>query len=432
VDVEGLTPRVLRPIERLEGSRCALTTAIVVVFFVVYLGMILGGLPFLQVDRTGVALLGAIVLIGIDALSPEQAARAVHLPTLLLLFSFMVVSAQLRLGGFYPWVTMRIAELPVSPRALLGAVVVVVAALSAVFSNDVVCLSVAPVLAAGCSRRGLNPIPYLLALACAANVGSAATLIGNPQNMLIGSALRLSFGGYSLEAALPVLLGLLATWAIIAWQSRGRWDLKAGGERAVERRREDDAPLDRWQSTKGLAVAGLLLLVFLLTDWPREVAALTGAGVLLTSRRLHSRKMLGLVDWELLVLFTGLFVVNHAFEQTGLPSAFVADLAAAGVHLERPLPLFVATLALSNAVSNVPAVMLLLPVARHTLAGPLLALVSTLAGNLFIVGSIANIIVVDAAARSGVPIDWRSHARVGVPVTLTTLVIVAVYLALRM
>ena len=269
--------------------------------------MILGGLPFLQLDRTGVALLGAIVLIGIEAVSPEEAARSVHLPTLLLLFSFMVVSAQLRLGGFYPWVTLKLAHLPLSPPALLAGVAFVAAALSAVFSNDIVCLSVAPVLAAACTRRGLDPVPHLLALACAANVGSALTLIGNPQNMLIGGALGLSFAGYAAEAALPVLLGLVATWAIIARQARGRWALNAGAG-AQEPRDEAAAPLHRWQTAKGLLVAGLLLVVFLFSAWPRDVVALAGAGVLLTSRRLHSRKMLGLVDWELLVLFTGLFL----------------------------------------------------------------------------------------------------------------------------
>jgi Na+/H+ antiporter NhaD/arsenite permease-like protein len=142
--------------------------------------------------------------------------------------------------------------------------------------------------------------------------------------------------------------------------------------------------------------------------------------------------MLGLVDWELLVLFMGLFVVNHALQKTGLPAAVVADLAVQGLPLDHPGPLFGATLVLSNIVSNVPAVMLLLPSAAHSLAGPTLALVSTLAGNLFIVGSIANIIVVDAAARRGIAIDWRSHARVGVPVTLATLAITAGYLALRL
>jgi len=408
-----------------------MTTGIVVVFFLVYLGMILGGLPFLQLDRTGVALLGAIALIGMGASSPEEAARSVHLPTILLLFSFMVVSAQLRLGGFYPWFTVRLADRPLSPPALLAVVIAVVAALSAVFSNDIVCLSVAPVLADACSRRNLDPIPYLLGLACAANVGSAATLIGNPQNMLIGSALRLSFAGYIAVAAVPVILGLLVTWSVIAAQSRGRWHAPAAAPPLADRRDEGPPALNRWQSVKGLGVAALLLVVFLFTGWPRDVAALIGAGVLLTSRRLHSNKMLGLVDWELLVLFTGLFVVNHAFEQTGLTAAVVRDLAGTGVDLHRPIPLFVTTVVLSNVVSNVPAVMLLLPLARHPLAGPLLALASTLAGNLFIVGSIANIIVVDAAARRGSPIGWRAHARVGVPVTLLTLAITAAYLAWR-
>jgi Na+/H+ antiporter NhaD/arsenite permease-like protein len=391
--------------------------------------MILGGLPFLQLDRTGVALLGAIALIAVDAMTPEEAAKSVHLPTIVLLFSFMVISAQLRLGGFYPWVTRKLATLPVSAPVLLLAVVAVVGALSAIFSNDIVCLSIAPVLADACVRRRLNPLPFLLALACASNIGSAATLIGNPQNMLIGSTLNLSFAGYAKEAAFPVLFGLVTTWAVIAWQRRDRWNLKDEPAHPPEQREEP--PLDRWQSAKGLAVACVLLFVFLFTDWPRDVAALTGAGILLTSRRLHSNKMLGLVDWELLVLFVGLFVVNHGLEQTGLPAATVRDLATVGFHLDQPAPLFGATLILSNTVSNVPAVMLLLPVATHALAGPLLALVSTLAGNFFIVGSIANIIVVTAAARSGVIIDWRAHARVGLPVTLLTLGFLAAYFAAR-
>ncbi len=401
------------------------------IFLAVYLGMILGDFPFLQIDRTGIALLGAIALVGSGAVSPEAAARSVHLPTVLLLFSFMVLSAQMRLGGFYTWVTQAVATLPAAPPALLAYLIAVVAALSAVFSNDIVCLAMAPVLADACVRRQLNPVPYLLALACAANVGSAATLIGNPQNMLIGETLKLSFAGYSLTAAVPVSLGLAATWGIIVWTFRGQWALTRGSAAGAqfERRDEDDARFDLWQTVKGLAVALALLLVFLFTDWPREVAALTGAGLLLLSRRLHSNKMLGLVDWELLVLFIGLFVVNHALQQTGLAARGLAALAGAGLPLDSPGPMFLITLAGSNLVSNVPAVMLLLPAATQEWSGPLLALTSTLAGNLLIVGSIANIIVVDAAARRGVRIDWRMHARVGVPVTLVTLGIAAAWLA---
>lgn len=192
-----------------------MTATVLAIFGLVYLGMILGGLPFLQLDRTGIALLGAIAMIATEAVSVEQAARSIDLPTVLLLFAFMVVSAQMRLGGFYDWITVRLSALPVTPPALLGVLIAVVALLSAVFSNDIVCLAVAPVLVDACMRRSLDPIPFLLGLACAANIGSAATLIGNPQNMLIGQTLHMSFVGYAAEAAMPVLVGLVLTWAVI-------------------------------------------------------------------------------------------------------------------------------------------------------------------------------------------------------------------------
>jgi Na+/H+ antiporter NhaD/arsenite permease-like protein len=410
-----------------------MTTTILIIFLLVYLGMILGGLPFLRLDRTGVALLGAIALIGINALSLEEAVSAIHLPTMILLFAFMVISAQMRLGGFYDWVTYKLAGFPLSPAKLLAVLIVIAAALSAVFSNDIVCLAVAPVLIDACKRRQLAPVPFLLALACASNIGSAATLIGNPQNMLIGQLLQLPFDGYIVKAILPVALGLIASWGLIVWQTRGRWQdagIDAASAAAPELRAEA-VPFNAWQMTKGLGIAAVLLVAFLVAPWPREHMALIGAGILLMSRQLHSRKMLGLVDWQLLVLFMSLFVVNHALQRTGLTGEGIAYLAAHGVRLEQPGSLFAATFLLSNLVSNVPAVMLLIPVVHHEMGGVLLALVSTLAGNLLIVGSIANIIVVDAAARRGIVIDWKRHARVGVPVTLASLAVAGVYLALR-
>jgi Na+/H+ antiporter NhaD/arsenite permease-like protein len=410
-----------------------MTTTILIIFLLVYLGMILGGLPFLRLDRTGVALLGAIALIGINALSLEEAVSAIHLPTMILLFAFMVISAQMRLGGFYDWVTYKLAGFPLSPAKLLAVLIVIAAALSAVFSNDIVCLAVAPVLIDACKRRQLAPVPFLLALACASNIGSAATLIGNPQNMLIGQLLQLPFDGYIVKAILPVALGLIASWGLIVWQTRGRWQdagIDAASAAAPELRTEA-VPFNAWQMTKGLGIAAVLLVAFLVAPWPREHMALIGAGILLMSRQLHSRKMLGLVDWQLLVLFMSLFVVNHSLQRTGLTGEGIAYLAAHGVRLEQPGSLFAATFLLSNLVSNVPAVMLLIPVVHHEMGGVLLALVSTLAGNLLIVGSIANIIVVDAAARRGIVIDWKRHARVGVPVTLASLAVAGVYLALR-
>jgi Na+/H+ antiporter NhaD/arsenite permease-like protein len=342
-----------------------------------------------------------------------------------LLLGLMVVSAQLRLGGFYTWLTRRIVAAEASPPTLLAAVVAVTGVLSAVLANDIVCLAMAPLLVEGCARRRLDPVPFLLALACAANVGSAATLIGNPQNMLIGQTLRLPFAGFLAEALVPAAVGLVCVWLVILGTVRGRW------QREVPLAPVEAPAFNRWQAAKGLAVLALLVGGFLLAPVPREVLALGGAALLLTSRRMASRDLIGLVDWHLLVLFAGLFVVNHAVAEAGLAGAAAAALRGAGIDLSDPRWLFPVTVGLSNLVSNVPAVMLLLPHATHALAGPLLALASTLAGNLLIVGSIANIIVVDQAASLGVRVGWRSHARVGVPVTLVTLALAAGWLALR-
>jgi Na+/H+ antiporter NhaD/arsenite permease-like protein len=328
---------------------------------------------------------------------------------------------------------------------LLAALIVVAAGLSAVFSNDVVCLAMTPVVARICIERRVDPLPFLVGLACAANIGSAATLIGNPQNMLIGSVLKLPFGPYVRAALVPVALSLLALWAWLAWVD-ARWLRRRGAPgaagapafsvvRTVQASADEDSPpFDRLQTAKGLLVAGVLMWVFLFTDWPRDVAALVGAGVLLLSRKLHSAQVMGYVDWQLLLLFIGLFVVNHAFQGTGLAAQAVAWLDAQGVGLRQPGVLLTLGAALSNAVSNVPAVMLLLPhlgeagSAGAEPAGVMLALASTFAGNLLLVGSIANLIVVDLAERAGIDIGWAAHARIGVPVTLISLA--TVWLAL--
>ncbi|QHE77758.1 anion transporter [Hydrogenophaga sp. PBL-H3] len=404
---------------------------IVAVFATVYLGMFLGGLPRLKLDRSGVALLGAIAVIALAGLSVEDAARAIDLPTIVLLFAFMVVSAQMRLGGFYGAVTRRVGAMPLSRNGLLAALIVVSGVLSAVFSNDIVCLAMTPVVARLCLQRGLNPLPFLIGLACAANIGSAATLIGNPQNMLIGSVLQLPFAGYVRQALPPVLISLVLLWGWLAFGpgatagSPHPSPLPPAEEGANSQGVEEPA-FDAWQTTKGLVVAGALLLIFLFTDWPRDVAALVGAGVLLLSRRLHTSHFMGLVDWPLLILFMGLFVVNHAFESTGLAAQAVAWLGAQDVVLADPGPLLIASAALSNLVSNVPAVMLLLPHlgGGGEQASVMLALVTTFAGNLLLVGSIANLIVADLARQQGIAIDWKRHAITGIPLTLATLAVV--------
>ncbi len=397
---------------------------VVTVVIIVYVAMFLGRLPWLGLDRTGAALLGAIALVAAGELSLERAAAAIDVPTIALLFAFMVISAQLRLGGFFGFLTRRLADSPLGPRAFLALLTGAVALLAAVFSNDIVCLAIAPVLIDVCRRRHLEPVPYLVALACAANIGSAATLIGNPQNILIGVALHLDFGAYLHTAALPTLAGCIVCWTVIGFGTRlGRAD---NGD--IAPRHAEETVLDPWQTAKGLAVTAVLMGIFLFTDWSREVAALAGAGFLLTSRKLHSRQMLGMVDWQLLVLFGGLFVVNFALQQTPVPQQVVGALTAYGIDPAHPGWLFAVTAVLSNLVSNVPAIMLLLPFASDELAGPVLALSSTLAGNLLIISSIANVIVVESAARDGVAIGWGAHARLGLPVGLLSLAVTAALL----
>jgi Na+/H+ antiporter NhaD/arsenite permease-like protein len=395
---------------------------VVTVFAVVYLGMFLGELPGLAIDRTGIALLGAIALVVTGRLTMEEAWAAIDVPTIALLLGLMVVSAQFRLGGFYTALTRRLGARDLTPPALLAWLVAAAGALSAVLANDIVCLAMAPVLVEVCARRRLDPVPFLLALACAANVGSAATLIGNPQNMLIGEALDLSFARYLWQGGVPAAIGLGATWAIVTWRVGGAW----AGTHPIPAL---DAPsFDRWQTLKGALVIGVVMAAFLVAPWRRDVVALAAAGVLLLSRRMATREVLGLVDWHLLVLFAGLFVVNAAVARAGLLDTLVTTLRAAGLDPARPAALFGVTVVLSNLVSNVPAVMLLLPAANHPLAGPVLALASTLAGNLILVGSIANLIVAERAAALGVRIDWRAHAPVGVPVTVVTLAVAALWL----
>jgi Na+/H+ antiporter NhaD/arsenite permease-like protein len=398
---------------------------ILLVFLFVYFGMFLGEIPGLQIDRAGIALVGAIVLVMTDVLTPEHAWNAIDVSTIALLFGLMVISSQFRLGGFYTAVTKTLSSVQASPEHLLLLLILASAILSAFLANDIVCLAMTPILIEGCIRRGLNPIPYALALACSSNVGSALTLIGNPQNMLIGQQLQLHFSGYLLDSCLPVILSLLLTWWIIRYLFKDQWyaDLPFHEVAAPE--------FNAWQSFKGCVILLLLILIFLFTGIPRESAALAGAAILLMSRKLTSREMLSLVDWQLLVLFMGLFVVNSAVFNTGRLEQGVQALSEMGMDLHQPFWLFIITVLLSNLVSNVPAVMLLIPFADHPYAGSILALSSTLAGNLILVGSIANLIVVDRARELGILIDWKQHARAGIPVTLATLLITALWLWLR-
>lgn len=398
---------------------------VIVVFFFVYLGMMVGKIPGLALDRTGVAILGAIILIASGEITVEDAWGAIDIGTIALLFGLMVVSAQFRLGGFYTALTRRLARMDVSPKVFLAMVIGVSAVLSAVLANDVVCLAMAPILVEGCANRKLNPTPFLLALACSSNIGSAATIIGNPQNMLIGQVLKLDFVEYMKDAVLPSVVSLFFVWFVILLLYRKKWEAETFLPPI-------HAPsFNRWQTAKGLLILCALVAAFLFTHWRRDVLALSAAGLLLSSRKMASRHTLALVDWQLLMLFIGLFIVNDVLEKSSLMHTALMYVSTWGINPAHPPTLFVLTVLLSNLVSNVPAVMLLLPTATNPLAGSIMALSSTFAGNLLVVGSIANIIVIDQARYLNVEISWAEHAKTGVPVTVLSLLSAVAWLVIK-
>ena len=404
-------------------------TLIVAIFIATYLGMALGRFPGLRIDRTGIALLGAIVLLATGTVDLAGSTRFVDLPTILLLFGLMILSAQFATSGFYDGVAAAIARAAGTPARLLAVTVLTAGGLSAVLANDIVVFAMTPLLCLGLRQRGLNPVPFLIALACAANAGSAATVIGNPQNILIAQVGRLDFVVFLVHCAVPALAGMAITVAVIAWQWRGRWH--AAGEIAISTTPAAVTPLvrDRGAFIKATVATAVLLALFF-TAVPRELSALAIAGLLLASRTVASREIVGAVDFSLLLLFIALFVVTGALAATPLATESFQALAAAGLLPDRLAVLAPLSLLLSNTIGNVPATILLLQVWPDPPADALygLALLATLAGNLLIVGSLANIITVERAAAVGVHLGFAAHARAGIPVTLLSMAFAAAWL----
>lgn len=396
-------------------------TLTLIVFVLVYLGMGLGGVPGLALDRTGIALLGLITLIGTETMTLAEAASAVDTPTIALLFALMIISAQFEQSGFYGWMALQITKAARSPKLLLASVIGATGFLSALLTNDVVVFALTPLLCAGILALKLDVRPYLMGLAGAANAGSAATLIGNPQNILIGQAGRLDFWDYLLFALPPTLAALAVIYAIILLT----WRL----EPAKSPPGLEHARLDRYQLAKAVLAVTALVGLFL-TPLPREVSALAIAGTLLLSRRLSSRDMIGAVDWHLLLMFTCLFGVTEAFSRTGLAQEGLAALGELGLYPDHLTLMAPVSVLASNTIGNVPFVVLFVKLLPHLGAGPLygLALLSTYAGNLLLTGSICNIIVAERAAVHGAQLSFIDFARSGIPITILSIAITIAWL----
>jgi Na+/H+ antiporter NhaD/arsenite permease-like protein len=382
-----------------------------------YLGLALGRLPIFRVDRTGVAIIGAVAMIAGGVIPWDDAVASVDVHTLALLFGMMIVAAYLRLSGFFALVTAWTVRRARTPDSLLAAVIVVSGVLSALFVNDIVCLVLAPLVVELVRQLRLPPVPYLIGLATASNVGSVATLTGNPQNMLVGSFSGIAYRAFVVREAPVAIVGLVVVFLVV----RIVYRRALSGELApavLDERFPVHYPLMIKTSLVVLAMLGGFL-----AGVPIALVALAGAAYTLLTRRVKPQKVYGEINWQLLVLFTGLFVVIRGVEVTGLTRSLL-DVAEA-VGLERPLVLTGATAALSNVVSNVPAVLLLRPViGEFTEPGRawlIVAMASTFAGNLTLVGSVANLIVAEVARGSKIRIGFLEYCRVGIPLTLATL-----------
>ncbi len=401
---------------------------ILIIFAATYLGIAMGHVPGLKLNRVGIVLLGAIALLIFGGVSTAEAISFVNWSTILLLFGFFVISAQLRLSGFYGAVAESIAARLARPAKFLFELMAVTAGLSAFLNHDIVCLVFTPIVTSALVRKGLNPVPFLIALAIASNIGAAATLIGNAQDMMIGTVAHLSFGRYMLWSIVPVLFAFAASYGIIWAMSKNHLksslptqDLKDG----------EGYPFNRPHTIKGLVILVIVVGLFF-TRLPKEIIALAAAGIHLASPKFRTADLLREVDWSILVLFMGLFVVTSAFQTTGCGDSAVQWLAHSGFNLDRPVNLALTTAVLSSLINNSAAVMLLMKVVNVTapVMAYTLALANSFGGSLFIVGSVANIIVVQQARDLGVKISFRDFARLGVPVTIASLAGLLIWIAL--
>jgi Na+/H+ antiporter NhaD/arsenite permease-like protein len=388
-----------------------------IIFGISYVVFALGKLPGMKIDRPGMAIIGAVLMVAFGIVGADEALHFIDFSTLVLLFSMMLVVGCLHLSGFFNWITAEIVK-RLKPRHLLPTIIFITGVLSAFFVNDIICLVMVPFAQITTRQMKLKPLPYLLAVATASNIGSVATITGNPQNMLIGSFSGLDYRYFLLRLGPVALFGLFLDWLLISWIF-GREHVTAEPEGIFP----EPIKIDLQDLRKPAIVVALVLIGFLSGVPPAMVAAI-GAALMLITRTRNPRMVYDEVDWGLLVFFVGLFLIVGAAENAGLTHYLFA--LADRFNLQNTAVLTLMTALLSNVVSNVPAVMVLkslVPSFHDPRSGWLvLAMASTLAGNLTITGSVANLIVVERS-KHDVHIGFWDYSRIGIPVTLLTLAV---------
>ena len=387
------------------------------IFFASYVVFSVGRFPGTRIDRPAAAVIGAAFMFAFGVLGVEQALHSIDYATIVLLFAMMVVVAGLHLAGFFEWVTdLFIAH--VRPQFLLPVVIFTSGILSAFLVNDIVCLLMAPLVTQVSRQLSRRATPYLLALATASNIGSVATITGNPQNILIGSVSRISYVDFLSHLGPVAIVGLFVDWAVLHFLYFRSEDSQAP---LLSRERSFTRPESHLVFPSIVAIG---VLAGFLAGFPPALVAAVAAAVLLIHPRYLSKFVYDEVDWSLLVFFVGLFLIVGGAEQSGIASQMLS--VAERLNLHNMWIFSGVVVFLSNIVSNVPAVMLLkdlLPNSgdpRHFWL--LLAMTSTLAGNLTITGSVANIIVVEKA-REEAPVTFGEYIKAGIPVTVITVLI---------
>jgi len=401
------------------------TLATAAIFVLTYAGMTLGRIPGLRLDRAGVALTGAALMMAVGALSPQEAFRAVDLDTIVLLLGMMIVVAHLKLSGFFRLVAGWALTRAHSARLLLVAVVLTAGILSAFLVNDAICLVMAPLVIEVTRTLRRDPVPYLLALAMAANVGSTATITGNPQNMIIGAVSHIPYTVFAAVLAPVAIAGLVLVVMVIFAVSRREFRHQESLVAVPS-----SARVNRPQMIKAALVTfGVVGLFF--AGVPVAKAAILGGALLLVTRAIKARKVYREIDGALLLMFAGLFVVVAGAEKVLLTPDVVA--AVQGLHLDNVWALTGVSAVLSNVISNVPAVLALKPfvvsLPDESRAWLVIAMSSTLAGNFTLVGSVANLIVAERARAAGIKISLWTYCRAGIPLTLLTLALGAWWLS---
>jgi len=375
--------------------------AALIIFVATYLFLAGAELPFLKLDRPGGAVAGGVAMVALGVLTPAQVYRdAISWDTLILLLGMMVITSVMARAGIFRWIAWVALRRAHGPRALLAVLVLVAGTLSALLVNDTVCVMCTPLVVALVEAAALPALPYLLGLAFSSNAGSVATLTGNPQNMLIGTLSGISYAQFSKALLLPALLSLAAVLAVllVAFRRDLSWKRISVDVPAP--------PLDRKLAL--LCTAGLaFVLAGFLLGYDLAWTAMTGAALLLALSRQPPKEMFAQVDGTLLLFFAGLFVVTHGVAQAGIAERIHSALAPAlgSDATQQTVRFGVFTVAACQIVSNVPFVLLAAQWVRK-LADPhlgwlSLALVSTLAGNLTPVASVANLIVLELAGDKG-------------------------------